>query len=52
MKAALRLLALSSLCALLAVLAGCGGCDDACEDDAPPPSTQPVDCHLHPELCQ
>lgn len=51
MAAALRLLALACLCALL-VACGGGGDDPPCAEEPPPPNTQPVDCHLRPELCQ
>lgn len=49
----LRMLAILWLALLLAtLLAACGGGGDEPQcDDATPPSTNPVDCHLHPELC-
>lgn len=46
--------------AVLVLLTGCGGCAD-CEHEplacpaaqpAAAPTTQPVDCQAHPELCQ
>lgn len=47
-----HLLTFACVCALLPLLAACGGCDDTCDDGAAPPSTQPVPCHTHPEICQ
>jgi hypothetical protein len=47
----LRLYAVVIVTVLAVVaLAGCGGGGDDPQD--PAASTQPVDCHAHPELCQ
>lgn len=54
LRALLRLLAIGWLVLLLAtLLAACGGGgDDPPAEDAPPASTQPVDCKTNPEACK
>lgn len=54
LRTALRVAALLWLACLIALLAACGGSDeplDAPDEAASAPSTQPVDCRLHPEKC-
>lgn len=46
----LVLLLLVLLIGLAGGIAGCGGGGDSADDAGP--TTQPVDCKLHPEACQ